>query len=251
MDRDAYIDLLAGLLPPMRERVFAAIGRILALAEPYRGRGEGFAFADYPELDREVNAVLRELSDECLEITREAMRRAETLLAFEGLDYDVLMTETESQGDGALWAFDMHSSNLKRLLEGWIAIWFAGNLTRSDMFSRIIGHIEAPESAPMWRDAVREHLVDPYEYKFGKGYQRNIPNAMKVLAAWLVMSFVARAMQEDAIGRGVEYYIIHRGSRYDCPECDSNCEIPLPVEDWRLPQHPNCMCWAEFITPET
>lgn len=234
----------------MRERVLAAIDRILVLAEPYRSMGEEFAFAYYPDLDRAVNAVLRDLSDECLEVTREAMRRAETLLDYYGMDYDAIMTEVESEGDGALWAFDMHSSNLKRLLEGWIAIWFSGNLTRGEMLARIIGHIEAPQTAPMWRDAVREHLIDPYEYKFGKGYQRNIPNAMKVLAVWLVMTFVARAMQVHAIERGVRFYIIHRGSRYDCPECDENCEIPLPVEDWRLPVHPNCMCWAELIENE-
>lgn len=251
MEREEFISVLTGITPLMRRAVQDAVAQILALAYPYADFVEGeFRFEDFPDLDEKVNAILRDLSDKGMEVLKSRIADALALLDGEYEDFADIVEETENEGNGVLWAFDLHSSNLKKLLEGWITIGFTQKLLQGALLAKILGYMDAPQDAPMWRDAVRQHLIDPNEYHFGKGYQRNIPDAMKVLAIYIITKVFMLSEQRVERGKGATFYIRHRGSTYDCPECDSLCEYPIPIEEPFEYPHPRCMCWAEyFYTP--
>lgn len=251
MDREDFIATLTGIAPLMRDAVLDAVTRILALAYLYKEFVEGeFRFEDFPDLDERVNAILRGLSDKGAEIARQRVRDALALLDGEYEDYEDIVEEVENENEGMLWAFDMHSSNLKKLLEGWLTIAFANGWSQADALAKIASNLDEPQTSPMWRDAIRAKVIDPNEYRFGRGYQRNIPNAMKVLAVWVIIRVFAEAQRREQTAKGATFYVRHRGSNYNCPECDDLCEIPFPIEEPITIPHPNCMCWTEyFYTP--
>lgn len=229
-----------------RKRVQAAILAILALADGYRRRDGTFAFADYPELDDEVNKILIELSDGLLKDAEERARRILEMLE-EGDYSDELIESAESGENGMVWALDMHSSNLKSLLEAWIAIMFARSLTVNETLSRVLVYMDSPNSSPMWRDAVRQKLVDPNEVRFGKGYQRKIIDAYAVLLQTFIyttflLGAVRKGREDGAIG-----YRTFRQSNYDCPLCDSLTERVWPIDTMVLPAHPRCVCGIELV----
>ena len=43
---------------------------------------------------------------------------------------------------------------------------------------------------------------------------------------------------------GIIGYRVHRGSTYDCEECDELCIGIHPLDDQVLPAHPRCMCYT-------
>lgn len=251
MEREDFIRTLTGIAPLTKKAVQDAVAEILALVYPYQPFVEGeFRFEDFPDLDEKVNAILRGLSDKGMEIMRQRMRDAIALLGGDYESYEDIVTEIENEGDGVLWAFDLHSSNLKRLLEGWITVAFAQKIILPNLLPVVVGSMDAPQDAPLWKEGIREHLIDPNEYRFGKGYQRNIPNAMKVLIVYVVTKVFMRSQQRMERLNGAAYYIRRRGSRYDCPECDALCGYPIPIDVPFEPTHPNCVCWAEYHYPE-
>lgn len=252
MDREDFIATLTGIAPLMRDAVLDAVTRILALAYVYKEFVEGeFRFEDFPDLNERVNAILRGLSDKGAEIARQRVRDALALLDGEYEDYEDIVEEVENENEGMLWAFDMHSSNLKKLLEGWLTIAFANGWSQADTLAGILSNLDEPQTSPMWRDAIRAKMIDPNEYRFGRGYQRNIPNAMRVLAVYIITKAFMLSEQRMYANRGAAYYIRRRGSNYDCPECDSLVGYPIPIDEPFVMLHPNCLCIAEYHFPPT
>ena len=45
---------------------------------------------------------------------------------------------------------------------------------------------------------------------------------------------------------GATYYVRRRGSNYDCPDCDSLCGYPIPIDVPFERLHSRCVCWAEY-----
>lgn len=251
--RDEALKELAKIGLFVRTRVEDAIKEILRLVEPYKALAGTFTFSSDPELDAKVNAVLIALSDDCLKKARSASRTVLDNLKAD-IDEDTIIEEQEDEGEdegkGLLWAFDMHSSNLKRLLEAWIAIWFANDLARMDAYSQIISYMNAPDASRMWRDSIRARLVDPNEVKFGRGYQRNIPNALTITLQTFIYGVFMIGAIEAAEQRGALYYRTVRGSSYDCPFCDEECEVVRPISEPFTGYHPRCMCYPVFLKSE-
>lgn len=247
--RDEALKEMAKVTLFVQTKVEDAIKEILRLAEPYKDTAGTFTFAAEPELDTKVNSVLIALSDDCRNRAESASRAALDNLRAD-IDEDEIIEEQEDEGNGLLWAFDMHCSNLKRLLEAWIAIWFANDLARMDAYSQIMSYMNAPGASRMWRDSVRARLVDPNEVKFGRGYQRNIPNALTItLQTFIYGVFMIGAIQA-AEQRGALYYRTVRGSSYDCPFCDEECEVIRPITEPFTGYHPRCMCYPVFLKSE-
>lgn len=229
-----------------RERVTKTIIAVLTLAETYRNGDAPFSFDAYPELDAEVNRMLIALSDGMLEEAEKRARNVLDLLEL-GEDEESVIREEEDRENGLLWAIDLHSSNLKRLLEAWIAIMFARSLSPTQTLTQMLVYMDAPEASALWRDAVRKRVVDPNEVRFGKGYQRRIADAFTVLLQTFVYTvFVAgtllKGRREGAIG-----YRTYRQSGYDCPLCDSLTERIWPLDTMVIPAHPRCVCGIELV----
>lgn len=246
---DKAIDEMAKEKPSAKQRVREAVLAILTLANGYRDRDGVFRFEDYPELDGEVNRILIELSDNLL---KEAEQRARRLLALLEMqdEADDIIAEAESGERGMTWALDMHSSNLKRLLEAWVVIMFARSLSVNDALRQVLVYMDSPEVSRLWRDAIRQKAIDQNEVRFGKGYQKNIANAYAtLLQTFIYTAFLSGTMRkgrnEGAIG-----YRTFRQSDYNCPLCDSLTENVWPLDAMVLPAHPRCVCGIELVYQE-
>lgn len=240
------IDEMAKEKSSSKEKVQAAIISILILANRFRNDGGRFSFGDYPELDEEVNRILIALSDDLL---KEAEERAIRLLEMlgEAEDEEAILEEAERGENGIVWALDMHSSNLKHVLEAWIAIMFARSLSVNETYTKVITYMDAPDASGMWRDAVRKRLVDPNEVRFGKGYQRKVADAFAILLQTLIYtSFLAGTIRKGRKGGAIGYRTF-RQSGYDCALCDALTERIWPIGVMVLPAHPRCVCGVEFV----
>lgn len=248
--REDVISKLAEIKPEVQQRVSSTIMAVLSLCEAYRSFGSDFSFDVSETLRKAVLKLMQDLSEGCLELAEKKAREILSWLEID--DVEEIIEDAEKHGNpkGALWAFDMHSSNLLKLIGAWMVIGFTDNLSQGEIYQKILGAMAVPEGSKMWRDAIRAQLIDRNEVKFGKGYQRRIVDAITVLIQSILFTAYTEAEIEEMIEEGALYYVVHRGSTFDCDFCDSRCERLTPVSEPYYPSHPRCMCWLEFIFTE-
>ena len=212
--------------------------------------GKGFTF-EYKEISDKVNALLISLSDAILEDI-EARARKSIVFAEEEEDEDVILAyirRTIGEED-IVQRIDKHCSTLRFFLEGWMAIGIVNKIEKNELTNEILRHIDNPFTSPLWKDALTEGYLSGAingKYSFGKGNQKNVLSALTEIERYAIneafqYGCILRYGKMGAIG-----YIIHRGSSYDCPHCDSNCGFVIPLDDIRVPQHTRCCCWTEPI----
>lgn len=224
----------------VRIRMREAVYDILDLV--WNERSDKFAFADNPDVDAEVNRVLRELSDGFLE---DARRDARNLL--KSLEYDdwadesIADAEAEIDGETALFRFDMQASHLKELLEGWIVVAAVYGLSKWQVWTNLNAYIGNPMASELWRGAGRGAL------RWGRGYAHNIINDVRRLERDFLSRVYLQAKLYKITEEGAIGYTIHRGSNFDCPLCDSYTGKVWPLDAEILPLHPNCVCWLEPV----
>ena len=212
--------------------------------------GKGFTF-EYKEISDKVNALLISLSDAILEDI-EARARKSIVFAEEEEDEDVILAyirRTIGEED-IVQRIDKHCSTLRFFLEGWMAIGIVNKIEKNELTNEILRHIDNPFTSPLWKDALTQGYLSGAingKYSFGKGNQKNVLSALTEIERYAINEAFQYGRllhygKTEAIG-----YIIHRGSSYDCPHCDSNCGFVIPLDDIRVPQHTRCCCWTEPI----
>lgn len=220
-------DLMAEMSSVVSQSAMAKIRQILNLAMRYSMQGDSFSFDKNADLDKEVDRLLIELSDLIME---EAERRALKDVPEEDKD-KVLVWIRRKQGDMDLTErMDQHSSNLKYILGVYLADAFAKKMNRADIIGGVMTYINTN----------KEH--------FGRGMNSNPMKGMILTGETAILDGFHEETILDAERNGAEYYEIHRGSDYDCPDCDEVCydgggyrryhiyeELPIPV-------HPRCQC---------
>ena len=244
---NAVLDEMSLSKARVEKQVSEYADRILLLAESFRIAGKKFTFAAYPDLDKQVNSILVELSDAVLTDMVYAARK--------GLD------GTEEDNDGAVaWAraradaqntVDKYSSHLKYIIEGWLAIGFANKLSKGEILSRMMAYMENPYITPMWRKAFDDgayvaDIVREKGWTWGKGTPISPVKGMSVTESYFINSAYQRGMVTGFSKRGAIGYRVHRGSGFYCPECDALCVGIHPIDEIVLPEHPNCCC---YMTP--
>ena len=212
--------------------------------------GKGFTF-EYKEISDKVNALLISLSDAILEDI-EARARKSIVFAEEEEDEDVILAyirRTIGEED-IVQRIDKHCSTLRFFLEGWMAIGIVNKIEKNELTNEILRHIDNPFTSPLWKDALTEGYLSGAingKYSFGKGNQKNVLSALTEIERYAINEAFQYGRLLHYGKTGAIGYIIHRGSSYDCPHCDSNCGFVIPLNDIRLPQHNRCCCWSEPI----
>lgn len=239
-DHEAVIDAMSSVKGDVRKRMDDAVAAILVLAWSYRR--DGFAFEDFPELDEKVNKILQALSDGNI---ADAEKRAMALLEELGLeDWEEAAreyAEREIDGENALWRLDLHASHLKEILAGWIAVAAAQGLSLMQTRLMMATYGGNPWLSKKWRESGLGKVG------WGRGYAIDPLTGMTVIGQNIIAQSWMYAEWRDAVAKGAKYYIRHRGSNYDCPECDSYCEKKIPIEKFIGQLHPRCVCWNEYF----
>ncbi len=218
------------------DRVVAAlIALVWAKGKPT----SDFLFENDEELDAEANALLREFSDTLASL---AKKRAEAVIReYLGGDYDEAWDLADGEGEDAiLFRFDMAGSHLKELLEIWIALAVLNNIGKSELRVLISRYLNNPYASPLWKGIPKDAL------KWGRGYRKNILEQIAVIGQSGIIGAARYAEWMKEKEDGAVYYIRRRGSNYDCPDCDSLCGYPIPIDEPFEQYHPLCCCFPEY-----
>ena len=213
--------------------------------------GKIFTF-DVSDLSDRVNQRLISLSDEILSGIEERARKAIKYAEEEEDEGAILLYINRRIGEeDMVQRLDKHCSTLRYFLEGWIAIGFVNNIKEYELTNLILSNIDNPLASPLWQDALNAgYLSDSIRngiYLYGKGNQKNILKALTEIEQYAINEAFQYGRLLHYGKTGAIGYIIHRGSTFDCPHCDSNCGFVIPLNDIRVPQHPRCVCWTEPV----
>ena len=213
--------------------------------------GKTFTF-DVSDLSDRVNQRLISLSDAILD---DIESRAKTAIKYAEEEDDeaaiLLYIKRKIGEEDIVQRLDKHCSTLRYFLEGWIAIGNVNKLQEYEHTNNILSYIDNPFASPLWQEAFNAGYystsIQSRGYSYGKGNQRNVLSALTEIERYAINEAFQYGRLLHYGKTGAIGYIIHRGSSYDCPHCDSNCGFVIPLNDIRLPQHNRCCCWSEPI----
>lgn len=246
--RADFIDLMSGVHDFVDSKTRSKVAEIIQLCEKYRYLAEKFTFDKDKDLDSQINTILISLSDLVL---GEIEAEIEALSEEENKDTILAYISRENGRETPTVTMDKHSSHLKYLLEGWIAIGFAHKMTSGQILSEMFSHLNDAYNTKLWKDAMKQGEYDSLiiaegGYHYGKGVALSPVEGMTITGQQMIneayqYGTVLGYRKSGAIG-----YRVHRGSTYDCPVCDALCIGIHPLDEVCLPAHPRCCC---FTTP--
>ena len=245
------IDEMAKAKDDVEKRLRIYIPEIIRECMAFAYLGKTFTF-DIQDLSDKVNVELIALSDAILD---DIESRAKTAIKYaeEEDDEDAILLYIRRKigEEDLVQRLDKHCSTLRYFLEGWIAIGMVKNIREYELTNQILSHLDNPFASPLWQEAFDagylSTAIQTRGYSYGKGNQRDVLSALTEIERYAINEAFQYGRLLHYGKTGAIGYIIHRGSSYDCPHCDSNCGFVIPLNDIRLPQHNRCCCWSEPI----
>ena len=248
---DRVIDEMAKAKDDVERRLRQYIPEIIRECMAFGYLGKNFTF-DISDLSDRVNSRLIALSDAILDDIESRAKWAISYAEEEDDEDAILLYIKRKIGEeDIVQRLDKHCSILRYFLEGWIAIGMVNKLQEYELTNNILTYIDNPFASPLWQEAFNagylSTAIRSQGYSYGKGNQRNVLSALTEIERYAINEAFQYGRLLHYGKTGAIGYIIHRGSSYDCPHCDSNCGFVIPLNDIRLPQHPRCVCWSEPI----
>lgn len=245
------IDEMAKAKDDVERRLRQYIPEIIRECMAFGYLGKNFTF-DVSDLSDRVNSRLIALSDAILDDIESRAKWAISYAEEEDDEDAILLYIKRKIGDeDIVQRLDKHCSTLRYFLEGWIAIGIVNKLKEHELTNNILSYIDNPFASPLWQEAFNagylSTAIRSRGYSYGKGNQRNVLSALTEIERYAINEAFQYGRLLHYGKTGAIGYIIHRGSSYDCPHCDSNCGFVIPLNDIRLPQHNRCCCWSEPI----
>lgn len=245
------IDEMAKAKDDVERRLRQYIPEIIRECMAFGYLGKNFTF-DVSDLSDRVNARLIALSDAILDDIESRAKWAISYAEEEDDEDAILLYIKRKIGEeDIVQRLDKHCSTLRYFLEGWIAIGIVNKLKEYELTNNILSYIDNPFASPLWQEAFNagylSTAIQSRGYSYGKGNQRNVLSALTEIERYAINEAFQYGRLLHYGKTGAIGYIIHRGSSYDCPHCDSNCGFVIPLNDIRLPQHNRCCCWSEPI----
>ena len=248
---DRVIDEMAKAKDDVERRLRQYIPEIIRECMAFGYLGKNFTF-DVSDLSDRVNLKLIALSDAILDDIESRAKWAISYAEEEDDEDAILLYIKRKIGEeDIVQRLDKHCSTLRYFLEGWIAIGMVNKLKEYELTNNILSYIDNPFASPLWQEAFNagylSTAIRSQGYSYGKGNQRNVLSALTEIERYAINEAFQYGRLLHYGKTGAIGYIIHRGSSYDCPHCDSNCGFVIPLNDIRLPQHNRCCCWSEPI----
>lgn len=245
------IDEMAKAKDDVERRLRQYIPEIIKECMAFGYLGKNFTF-DVSDLSDRVNSRLIALSDAILDDIESRAKWAISYAEEEDDENAILLYIKRKIGEeDIVQRLDKHCSTLRYFLEGWIAIGMVNKLKEYELTNNILSYIDNPFASPLWQEAFNagylSTAIRSRGYSYGKGNQRNVLAALTEIERYAINEAFQYGRLLHYGKTGAIGYIIHRGSSYDCPHCDSNCGFVIPLNDIRLPQHNRCCCWSEPI----
>lgn len=225
-----------------------SVAAIVAAAELYRRFGKGFSFAGIPELDRDVNRLLLDLSDDILDDMDNRVKFAIEEAEAEDYDDDIrAYIFRDLGGETATDRVDKHVSRLKYVIEAGIAIGFAHNIAKSRLVNELMMLIQNPfynMLIPKARDegGYNASYIADGDLSSGRGVNNNIIKSIAGVGSTMIAEAFHFGQIQTYRRKGAIGYGVKRNSTYDCPDCDDVCAVVHPLTEIVVPVHPHCCC---------
>ena len=252
MTIDEVTKVLTGIKGRVTSETLETIRKILILCQEYSFLGEKFTFDASKDLSDEVNNILIQLSDAMLS---EADRRTlKTIDNDDDNDTVLAWIHREYNGESSTERMDRHSSALRFLLEGYLAVSFANKLTNTNIIGDVLRYLSNPygwkpmQEARMHPERWASETVREV-FRPGRGNATNPIDAMANMIQYQVLDGYQHEVLLD-YGRDPDIvaYNVHRGSDYDCEACDEVVAGgPYSLDYQVLPVHPRCVCWTSPV----
>lgn len=232
----------------VERRLRRCIPEIIRECKVFGYLGKNFTF-DIASLSDRVNERLISLSDEIHADIEERAKKAIKYAEEEDDETLILAYINRRIGEeDMVTRLDKHCSTLRYFLEGWLAIGMVNKLNEYELTNNIFRYLDNPFASPLWREAFNagylSNAIRTGDYIYGKGNQKNVLKALTEIEQYAINEAFQYGRLLHFGKTGAIGYMIHRGSTYDCPHCDSNCGFVIPLNDIRVPQHPRCVCWT-------
>lgn len=248
MDRSDLARLMATMEGRVDRRTLETARKVLEAAFAYGYLGGRFTFSANADLDEEVNRLLLALSDDILADIDEGCVED---VPEDDRDAVLLFARRPIGGKDVTERVDSHASRLKYLLEGYLAVCFASGFSKAAILGDVSRFLHAPNAWPPMQEAYADPegfapaAIRSRGYHFGRGVDSDPSRGLALVlsttvnGAWQYEALLGYQRNPDVIG-----YKVHRGSDYDCPECDELCIGIHPLDEIVLPAHPHCMCYT-------
>ena len=235
--KNSHIPQMASVRGDVERRCADVVSQIIDLSWDYAG--QGFSFAEHPELEREVNRLLVSLSDGMLS---DATLRAQKALIEDGLDdwedEAAGYASGERGGEPIVQRLDKHCDHLKELVALWLIAGAVSGLSKGEVVRQMFSHQSNPSMSASWKEA---GLSNP---QWGRGYMIDTVGGMTVVLQDYISRIYQYSVLQGFAENGAIGYRTVRNSGYDCPYCDEMCTKIWPLDEVVLPYHPRCVCLA-------
>lgn len=236
LTRDEVLKLMEEMVGEVSGITMRTIRRIINLAMAHPMLDGQFSFNRDGKLDEEVDNLLIEMSDA---VIMELESRVKDIVDDEDAERVLLFIRRLIDGKDLTERMDQHASNLKAVLEAYIAGCLENRKNRAEATAGALPYIVANKGG------------------FGRGMQGNPILGMTVLAQTEIDMGYAKGSLLEFERDGAVGYQIFRGSSYPCQDCDDVCfgyngkrRLYSFEEDLPIPVHPRCCCYAVPVYAE-
>lgn len=249
---DEVVNIIANTNEQERNIINEYVHKIVSAAILFSHLGVKFTFASNDNLDKKVNYMLVQCSDDIKALIEKAASTA--LLQIKDIsDEDIQSAldyvNRENNGSTITDRLDEYASNMKYMIEAYIAAGMAENASANEIANQYIMWLNNPYSSPMMRDAAKHRfdfvapLILSLGYTLGSGrYISPVANTKRITTYSIAEGYNYAKLEIFRRDSRIIGYRTFRNSSFPCEVCDELTKTIHPLTDLVLPAHPACIC---------
>lgn len=249
---DEVVNIIANTNEQEREIINEYVRKIVFEAISFSHLGAKFTFASNDNLDKKVNNMLVQCSDDIKALIETATSTALSQIkdiSDEDIQSALDYVNRENNGSTITDRLDEYASNMKYMLEAYIAAGMAEKANANEIANQYIMWMNNPYSSPMMREAAKHRfdfaapLILSLGYTLGSGrYISPIANTKRITTYSIAEGYDYAKLEMFRLDNRIIGYRTFRNSSFPCDVCDELTKTIHPLTDLVLPAHPACIC---------
>lgn len=222
-----------------------ATRKLINVSKKYKIAPKHFRFSNNPDLNSEVNAIIKRLRSELYDVIEEL-----AIVKEEEKEKQLTFLNSLLFGKTLKERIDIYTNRYKYEVEAAIAAGLFLDNDVEHILRNITTHHKAPYTNP---DIVQSfgHGLSATRIKtegisYGVGKSNSSFTSLEKLIRNTIASSWMYWLGEQALNKGAKGFFSYRGSSYPCAYCDSMTGYH-PIDEYKYLWHPNCRCYFVFV----